>query len=162
MACLSQAVLVTWWVARDGGRYWREEGSGRGSLGTKETRVNRGMVVGMVQEFFIKINIHVTLYLGQGYSTFDKHRNDRNVMPWNILGKNWAGKLVPMVLHGGKAKILFLDEVVPRILKGQMLGSAISSTVVVMGAIGAMLFGMFVMCAIDCRGKNSDIADARV
>ena len=31
-----------------------------------------------------------------------------------------------MVLHGGKAKILFLDEVVPRILKGQMLGSAIS------------------------------------
>ena len=40
--------------------------------------------------------------------------------------KNWAGKLVLTILHGGKAKILFLDEVVPRILKGQMLGSAIS------------------------------------
>ena len=46
MACLSQAVLVTWWVAQDGGRYCREEGSGKGSLRTKETRVDRGMVVG--------------------------------------------------------------------------------------------------------------------
>ena len=73
--------------------------------------------------------------------------------------KNWAGKLVPTVLHGGKAKILFLGVVVPRILKGQMLGSAILNTVVIMGAIGAMLFGMFVMCAINCCGKNSDIAD---
>jgi hypothetical protein len=33
-----------WW------QYWREEGSGRGGLGTKETRADRGMVVGGNEE----------------------------------------------------------------------------------------------------------------
>jgi hypothetical protein len=40
-----------------------------------------------------------------------------------------------------------------------MLASAISSTVVVMGAMDTMSFSMFAMCAIDSRGKKSDIAD---
>ena len=41
-----------------------------------------------------------------------------------------------------------------------MLGSAILSTVVIMGAMGAMSFGIFAMCTINFCGKNSDIADA--
>ena len=40
-----------------------------------------------------------------------------------------------------------------------MLDSAILSTVVIMGAMGAMSFGMFAMYAINCHGKDSDIAD---
>ena len=41
-----------------------------------------------------------------------------------------------------------------------MLGSAILSTVVIMGTMGTMSFGVFAMCTINCCGKNSDIADA--
>ena len=40
-----------------------------------------------------------------------------------------------------------------------MLGSAIMSTVVIMGTMGSMSFGAFAMCVVDCCGKKSDIAD---
>ena len=40
-----------------------------------------------------------------------------------------------------------------------MLSSAMLRTVVIMSTMGATLFGVFAMFALDCHGKKSDIAD---